>query len=67
MQFIKTIILLYGISIALMYFLSSRRRQPLAFPGDIVIYKAGKTIYIPWASSLLITLVLFIILRSISS
>ena len=67
MQIIKTLLLLYGISAALMYFLSSRRRQPLIFPGDIVIFKAGRTIYIPWASSLLITLVLFILLRAFSS
>jgi hypothetical protein len=67
MQIVKTLVLLYFISAAIMYFLSSRRRQPLAFPGDIVIFKAGRTIYIPWASSLLITLVLFIILRSLTT
>lgn len=67
MQILKTILLLYFISIAIMYFLSARRRQPIVFPGDILMLKAGRTIYIPWASSLLITLVLFIILRSLSS
>jgi hypothetical protein len=57
----KVFLLLYIISIAVMYFLFSRGGNPPVLPGDLYIVKGSKRIYIPFGGSLILTIILYVI------
>lgn len=59
----KIFLILWGISIAIMYFLASKPGNPLVLPGDIYTRKGLNTIYIPTGSSLYLAIILFILLK----
>jgi hypothetical protein len=59
----KVFLIIWGISIAIMYFLASRPGNPLVLPGDIYTRKGVNKIYIPLGSSLYLAIVLFILLK----
>lgn len=59
----KIFIIIWLISIAIMYFLASRPGNPLVLPGDIYTRKGLNKIYIPIGSSLYLAIVLFILLK----
>jgi len=54
----KIFLLIWFLSIAVMYFLASRPGNPLVLPGDIYIQKEGFTLYFPIVSSILISIIL---------
>lgn len=60
---IRVFLLIYVVAIGFMYYFAGRAGIPPTIPGDILILKAGRKIYIPIASSLVITILLFILLR----
>jgi len=59
----KVFLIIWGISIAIMYFLASRPGNPLVLPGDIYTRKGVNKIYIPLGSSLYLAIILFILLK----
>lgn len=59
----KVFLIVWGISIAIMYFLASRPGNPLVLPGDIYTRKGVNKIYIPLGSSLYLAIILFILLK----
>lgn len=61
-QGIKIFLLLWVVSIGLVYALM-RRGVPFLLPGDYLIIKASRRIYIPMGTSLIVTVVLFVLLR----
>lgn len=63
MNAIKAFLMLYVIALALVYSFAGKSANPLIVPGDIYIVKAGKRLYIPISSSLIITIILFLLLR----
>lgn len=62
---IKLFLTLYFISIAFIYALQRQKGIPVIVPGDILILRANKKIYIPLGMSFIITLILFLILNNI--
>lgn len=58
---LRVFFLLYVVSIAVMYFLFSRGGNPPLLPGDFYIKKVGRSIYIPIGSSLILTIILYIL------
>lgn len=64
-QWVQAFGLIYFISIGIVYYLSSRSSGPIVIPGDIYIRKAGRTIYVPLASPLLVAAIIFIGLRKL--
>lgn len=66
-QEIKVFLLLLMLAVGIMYFIAARRRGPLALPGDLLIMKAGRTIYIPIGSSLVIAIILYALLSALKS
>ena len=63
MGLIQIFFLLYIVSVATMYFLFSRGGRAPMLPGDFYISKGPKRIYIPVGSSLIITIILFILFK----
>lgn len=59
----KVFLIIWGISIAIMYFLASKPGNPLVLPGDIYTRKGVNKIYIPLGSSLYLAIILFILLK----
>jgi len=59
----KIFLILWLISIGVMYFMSSKPGNPLVLPGDIYTRKGVNKIYIPLGSSLYLAIVLFILLK----
>ena len=59
----KVFLILWLLSVAIMYFLSTRQGNPMVLPGDIYTRKGVNRIYIPIGSSLYLAIILFIILR----
>ena len=62
MSGVKIFFILWGISIAGMYYMFTRSGGPLVLPGDIYIKKGDKTIYFPIGSSFFIAIVLYVVL-----
>lgn len=62
---IKTFFILYIIVIAGIYALTRGGKTPVVIPGDYYKRMGPRTVYIPLATSLLVTIILFIIVRSI--
>jgi hypothetical protein len=48
-----------------MYLLSYYKKGAIEFPGDIIIKKGGHILYIPISSSLLLTILLFVLFKSL--
>lgn len=65
MSQVRVFVLLYILSVAFMYYLSYKYRLPITIPGDFFIKKAPRTIYIPVASSLLLTILLFVVFKAL--
>lgn len=63
---IKTFFILLTMSIGAMYYLSWRTGDKAIIPGDIYIKKAGREYYFPLGSSLLLTIVLYLILGRVA-
>jgi hypothetical protein len=63
MQGIKIFLLLWVVSIGLVYALMKRGGVPFLLPGDYLIIKASRRIYIPLGTSLILTILLFVILK----
>lgn len=64
MKGLHVFVLFYVLSVAFIYALNRRfAKPPIVIPGDIYISKAAKKIYIPLGSSLILTIILFLILR----
>lgn len=63
MESIKIFLLLWIVSIGLIYALMKKSGVPFLLPGDYLIIKASRRIYIPLGTSLIVTIVLFILLR----
>jgi len=59
----QVFIVIWIISIAAMYLLSSKQGNPLVLPGDIYTRKGLNKIYIPLGSSIYLAIILFIILK----
>lgn len=59
----KIFLVIWLISIAVMYFLASKPGNPLVLPGDIYTRKGLNKIYIPLGSSLYLAIVIFILLK----
>jgi hypothetical protein len=62
MVYVKAFFLVYFIVIALIFGLSRGYGSTKLLPGDVYIQKAGRVIYIPIGSSLLLTIIIFVIL-----
>lgn len=62
-QWVQAFGLIYVISVGFVYYLSSKTSGPIVIPGDIYIRKAGRTVYIPLASPLVVAIIIFVILR----
>lgn len=58
-------LLIYIIIIGLLYLYASKGGIPWTLPGDLLIVKGQRTIYIPLGTSLIITVLLFLILNRI--
>ena len=61
----KVFLIIWIISIAIMYFFASKPGTPLVLPGDIYTHRGVNKIYIPLGSSLFLAIILFIILKLI--
>ena len=59
----KIFLMVWAISIAVMYFLSTKPGNPLVLPGDIYTRKGVNKIYIPLGSSLYLAIVIFVLLK----
>lgn len=59
----KIFLLIWAISVGVMYFLSTRPGNPLVLPGDIYTRKGVNKIYIPLGSSLYLAIVIFVLLK----
>jgi len=59
MIYIRTFLLIYFIVVALIFGLLRNAAKARLVPGDIFISKAGRTIYIPLGSSLIVTTLIF--------
>lgn len=62
MVYIRSFLLIYFVVVALIFGLLRNSAKAKLVPGDIFIQKAGRTIYIPLGSSLLITALAFAVL-----
>lgn len=62
---IKLFGIIYFIIIAFIYALQRQKSIPAIVPGDILILKGQKRIYIPLGLSFIITLIVFLILNNI--
>lgn len=62
MEKIQIFVLIYFIVMVLLYALIYKAGVPFLLPGDIYIHKGQRRIYIPLGTTLIITLVLFLIL-----
>jgi hypothetical protein len=63
MMTLRVFILLYVISVAGLYMLSGRGSSPIIMPGDFYIKKAGRTIYVPLGSSLIVSTILLVVFK----
>jgi hypothetical protein len=59
----KFFLILWVVSVGIMYFLASKPGNPLVLPGDIYTRKGVNKIYIPLGSSLFLAIILFILLK----
>ncbi|OGM20068.1 hypothetical protein A2863_01975 [Candidatus Woesebacteria bacterium RIFCSPHIGHO2_01_FULL_38_9b] len=62
MNLIKLFFTLYFISWAMIFALQRKSGVPFTIPGDIYIHIAQKKIYLPISSSLVLTIILFLLL-----
>jgi hypothetical protein len=62
MVYIRSFLLIYLIVVALIFGLLKNAAKAKIVPGDIFIQKAGRTIYIPLGSSLIVTALVFAIM-----
>ena len=60
---IKIFLLLWVVCIGLVYGLMKKGGVPFLLPGDYLIMKAGRRIYIPLGTSLILTVLLFVLLK----
>lgn len=60
---LRLFFLLYIISVAFIYALQKKAGVPFLIPGDLYFHKGARKIYIPLGSSLILTIILFLILR----
>jgi hypothetical protein len=67
MKIFEIAILLYILSMGIMYFLSARHGKPIVLPGDILIRKGPRNVYIPIGSAFYVTILLFILFTYFSS
>ena len=56
-------LLIYIVIIGLLYMFASKGGVPWMLPGDIYIAKGTRNIYIPLGTSLIITVLIFLILN----
>jgi len=63
MTYIKLFFILYFISAVFLFILKRRGKPPMLIPGDLYRRVGNIKIYIPLASSLVITLILFALLN----
>lgn len=64
-QWLQGFALIYLIALAFVIYISSRTGGPIVIPGDIYIKKSGRTLYVPLASSLVVSVIIFLILRNL--
>lgn len=60
---LRVFALLYVIVNALLYMGTGKGASPIIMPGDLYVKKAGRTIYIPLGSSLIISTLLLILIK----
>ncbi|OGM18767.1 hypothetical protein A2685_00450 [Candidatus Woesebacteria bacterium RIFCSPHIGHO2_01_FULL_37_10] len=65
MNWFRIFFLLLVLTFGGIYALTRGGKTPITLPGDLLIIKANRRIYIPFGSTLLITIILFLILRSL--
>jgi hypothetical protein len=63
MQTLKVFLLLYVITFIGMYVVTGKGASPIILPGDLYIKKAGKTIYVPMGSALILSGILLLIFK----
>ena len=63
MSSVRVFLLLYVVSVAFMYYLSYFKKIPVFIPGDLFIKKGQRTIYFPFSSALLLSIMLFVALN----
>ncbi|OGM19814.1 hypothetical protein A2686_04050 [Candidatus Woesebacteria bacterium RIFCSPHIGHO2_01_FULL_38_10] len=63
MTSLKFFVLLYLVSLVLIYVLNQKTGVPLVLPGDIYKVKGTRRIYIPLATSFTLALILFLVLN----
>lgn len=59
----KVFLIIWVISVAIMYFLASKPGNPLVLPGDIYTRKGMNKIYIPLGSSFFLAIIIFVLLK----
>lgn len=63
-QGVKIFILLYIISLGIMYYLYSKDpSDPPLMPGDVYKIRAGRRYYFPLSSSLVVTAILYFLIK----
>lgn len=66
MNSIKLFATIYIVIMGFIYLLQRKRAMPIIVPGDIYIHQAQKFIYIPLGLTFILTLVVYLILKSIA-
>jgi len=61
MNLLQLFLTLYLISVAFIYAFQRKAGTPFTLPGDIYIHMGTKRIYIPLGSSLIATIILFLL------
>jgi hypothetical protein len=64
---LKAFLLIYFISIGFVYALQRKLSSPIIVPGDLYIRKPTRSLYIPFGSSIVITVIIFLIFRKLAS
>ncbi|OGM61390.1 hypothetical protein A2955_00320 [Candidatus Woesebacteria bacterium RIFCSPLOWO2_01_FULL_37_19] len=64
MQAVKLFFLLYVVVVAIIYSMARRTGPPWMLPGDFYRVHGPNRIYLPFGTSLIINIILFIILYS---
>ena len=62
---LKAFVLLYLISIGIMFYISKRTGTPFIVPGDIYNLKQGRRMYIPTGGAFFLTLALYVLLLNL--
>lgn len=67
LESLKAFLLIYFISIGFIYALQRKLSSPIIIPGDLYIKKPTRSLYIPFGSSIVVTIVIFSIFRKLAS